>query len=272
VVTNLLSNAGKYTPPRGKIRITLTRVEDLAILSVADTGIGIDPELLPRIFDLFTQGERSLDRREGGLGVGLTLVRSLVELHGGTVEARSEGLGSGSEIIVRLPVAKDLTLPPETPAEVNVIRPEAAGAANTPPRILVVDDNQDGADTLVELGEAWGYELRAAYNGAAAIELARSYCPHVVLLDIGLPGLDGYEVARRLRSEIRLAGVKLVAFTGYGSNDDRERARKAGFDHHITKPVNSEELRSLLFALAPPAAEARIAGPDQNKAHEIEHA
>jgi len=252
VITNLLNNASKYTEPGGAIRVALELEPGEAVLRVSDTGIGISAGLLPRIFDLFTQGERSLDRSQGGLGVGLTLVRSLVELHHGTVEARSDGLGCGSEFIVRLPLQEGFALTPESRARACETLPEGAQPVALQPRVLVVDDNRDSADTLVELGEAWGYDLRAVYDGASAIEAACSYHPQVVLLDIGLPGMDGYAVAKALRQEVGLAGVRLVAFTGYGGGDDRERARKAGFDHHLTKPVDTQELRALLAVLLQP--------------------
>jgi len=252
VVTNILSNASKYTEPGGKIRITLQAEPDEAVLRVADTGIGIAPELLPRIFDLFTQGERSLDRSQGGLGIGLTLVRSLVTLHGGTVEARSEGPGRGSELTVRLPLLKDVTPPPpaKTLAPANETRRNTGPLAVSRPLVLVVDDNRDGADTLVELGTDWGYEMRAVYDGLSAVDAARELSPRIIVMDIGLPGIDGYEAARRIRGEPALAGVRLVAFTGYGSREDRQRTRDAGFDYHLIKPVDPEELERLLGDLS----------------------
>jgi CheY-like chemotaxis protein len=231
---------------------------------VIDNGMGISPELLPRIFELFTQGDRTLDRSQGGLGIGLMLVFSLVALHGGTVEAQSEGVGRGSEFVVRLPLLKNTLPSPEDAAPVEM--PAAAAAPALPrPRLLVVDDNHDSADTLADLGVDWGYAVRCAYDGLSAIELAREYRPQIILLDIGLPGLDGYEVARRLRAEPALNGVRLVAFTGYGSADDRERSQEAGFDHHLTKPVDPHELESLFFALLCPPGGSPPQPPEERR-------
>jgi len=205
---------------------------------VRDTGIGIAPELLPHIFDLFAQAEHSSDRDQGGLGIGLTLVKSLVEMHGGSVLARSEGSGHGSEFLIRLPLTRS-----EADPEPALVQTDHGSGAR---RILVVDDNVDAAQTLQDLLELWGHEVRVAYEGEAALEIAAGYLPEVLLLDIGLPGLDGYEVARRLRGEPRFRNTLLIALTGYGQADDRRRSRAAGFDAHLVKPVNPDELRVIV--------------------------
>ena len=203
--------------------------------------MGIAAELLPRVFDLFTQGARSLDRSQGGLGIGLTLVKSLVELHGGTVQASSAGPGQGSEFVVRLPAAACRVRRPA--------RPPAAGdgaTARRSLRVLVVDDNVDAAESLATLLRLEGHRVRTAYDGPAALRAAREECPEVVLLDIGLPGMDGYQVARSLRQEPGRENVMLVALTGYGQQEDRRRAQEVGFDKHLVKPVTLEVLRAIL--------------------------
>lgn len=250
IVTNILNNASKYTPTGGRITVTLEQEAEEAVLRVADTGVGIAPELLPRIFELFTQGERGLDRSQGGLGIGLALVNSLVTLHGGSVQAVSEGPGLGSEFVVRLPLASEQVSPRlEGGAPAKSGKPPVAGAAFVGGRVLVVDDNRDSADTLVELGELWGYEVRAEYDGPRALAAALEYRPDLVILDIGLPGMSGYDVARRLREEESLDGVRLIAFTGYGRSEDQERALEAGFDRHMAKPVDPRVLEKLLAEL-----------------------
>jgi PAS domain S-box-containing protein len=248
VVTNLLNNAAKYTEPGGQIWVTLDTDGGSARLRVQDTGIGIPPDLLGRVFDLFTQGERSLDRSQGGLGLGLTLVRSLVRLHGGTVEAFSDGPGCGSEFVVTLPLAA-AAAPASAPSVPPAIAIDTAALPTNgrgPRRLLVVDDNRDAAETLAELAQIWGFEVETAYDGLAALQRASEWEPALVFLDIGMPGLDGYEVARRLRQERRFENTTLVALTGYGQEGDRERSRAAGFDHHLVKPVDVGELERLL--------------------------
>ena len=239
IVTNLVGNAAKYTPSGGRIEVSVSRDGESAELRVRDDGIGIPLDLLPRVFDLFTQGERGLDRAEGGLGLGLTLVRRLVELHGGTIEAYSAGGDRGSEFIVRMPA-----VPPADGADREAIaRPlEASG----PVRILVVEDNVDAADSLAMLLGLLGHEVSVAYDGRRALEAAGRASFDVVLLDIGLPGMDGYEVARRLRAGGGASEAILVALTGYGRDEDRDLARQAGFDHHLVKPVEPESLQALL--------------------------
>ncbi|HSF41928.1 MAG TPA: response regulator, partial [Thermoanaerobaculia bacterium] len=214
-------------------------------------GAGMAPETLPRVFDLFMQAERSYDRAGGGLGIGLTLVRRLVELHGGSVEAHSEGLGKGSELVVRLPVSPQRN--PEPEPDGDTAGSTAAPGDTSPRRILVVDDNEDSAESLALLLRLRGHEVKVAYNGPEALDTAGSFYPEAVLLDIGLPGLDGYQVASRLRQRPRNAKALLVALTGYGQEDDQRLAREAGFDHHLTKPIDSQVIYELLARPRPAA-------------------
>jgi CheY-like chemotaxis protein len=209
-----------------------------AVLSVRDQGIGIDPGMLPRLFDPFTQADRSLDRSRGGLGLGLALVRGLVELHGGRVEAASEGPGRGAEFAVRLPLEAEPAALAHPPAEPQPARKHC--------RILVVEDNQDAAESLRLLLALIGHDVRVAHSGPEGVRVAHSWRPDVVLCDLGLPGLDGYGVARELRLDPTTARVRLLALTGYGSDEDRRRSRQAGFDHHLVKPADPEELKRLL--------------------------
>ena len=244
VVSNLLNNAAKYTEPGGRIELEAAREGDEAVVRIRDTGIGIAPELLPCVFDLFTQAERSLDRSQGGLGIGLTLVRRLVELHDGSVAASSAGVGRGSEFVVRLPsgpATVDRRAPQRLP---EGRRPRPAEA--TRKRVLVVDDNEDGARLLARLLRASGHQAELAHDGPTGLEAAISNPPDVVLLDIGLPGMDGFEVARRLREIEGPNRALLVALTGYGRDDDIRRSREAGFDHHMVKPVDPQALSDLL--------------------------
>ncbi len=241
VLANLLTNAAKYTPPGGSIRIEGRHENETVVLRVIDNGIGIAPEVLPRIFEMFSQGRSERQHAEGGLGIGLALVRGLLELHGGTIEARSAGVGRGSEFIVRVPVGDDgLTVD-------ALLAPGASLApASDVVKVLIADDNRDAADSLAILLRGDGHEIRKAYDGAAALETAQEFRPDVALLDIGMPGLDGYEVAQRIREEPWGQGVTLVALTGWGQAQDKERAMAAGFDHHVTKPVEPERLQALL--------------------------
>jgi PAS domain S-box-containing protein len=241
VFGNLLNNAAKYTEEGGQIWLTVERQPDEVLVHVRDTGIGISPEMLPRVFDLFTQADKSLDRAQGGLGIGLTLVQRLVELHGGKVEAHSEGLGQGSEFVVRLPLTPVRSSSSAAPAAGN-----GAKTSTTGRRVLIVEDNADAAETLGLLLETMGQQVRVVHDGTAAVEAARSFHPEIVLLDIGLPGMNGYEVARHLREQHDLQQPLLVALTGYGQEEDRARARDAGFDLHMVKPVEPELLKSLL--------------------------
>ncbi len=213
------------------------------VLSVRDTGIGIDLEQFPDIFDLFTQAARSLDRSQGGLGIGLALVQRLVEMHRGTVEVQSDGPGRGSEFTVRLPLPSSPEPEPPSAPTRSAERPAHAG------RVLVVDDNVDSAEILAKLLRMSGHDVRTAYTGPTALEAAVAHLPDVVLLDIGLPGLNGYEVARRLRQDPQLKDVRLVAMTGYGQESDLQLAREAGFDRHLVKPVDFLKVQELLTTL-----------------------
>jgi signal transduction histidine kinase/ActR/RegA family two-component response regulator len=245
IVDNLLTNAVKFTPAHGTIRVSVREEGTHAVLSVQDDGVGISGALLPKVFDLFTQGERRLDRREGGLGIGLTMVRTLAQLQGGSVQARSAGEGKGSEFVVRLPLERgpgDTGTPPDSLAD-------AAGPA-TRLRVLVVEDNEDARESLCAVLAADGHEVHAAAQGEQGIDVARSVRPEVVFVDIGLPGLDGYEVARRLRAMQGALGVKwrLIALTGYGQQDDIRRGEEAGFDAHLVKPVVHAALQAAMRA------------------------
>jgi len=244
VVSNLLNNAAKYTERGGRIRLTAERRGSEAVVTVTDTGIGIPPEMLSRIFEMFTQADRSIDRSQGGLGVGLTLARRLVELHGGTIEARSEGSGKGSEFVVRLPaIARTAREEPRPDRRSNVLD------FSSSLRILVVDDNEDSAAGLGMLLEMTGNEVRTAHDGIEALGAAERFRPDVVLLDIGLPKMDGYDVARTIRRHSWGARTVLIAVTGWGEASDRLRSREAGFDHHLVKPVDIGGLMQLLAGL-----------------------
>ena len=237
-IVNVLSNSMKYTDPDGEIRVT-TRLEGATVvIAIADTGVGMAPELVPRVFDLFVQGDRTLDRSQGGLGVGLAVVRRLIEMHEGTVSARSAGLGQGTTIELRLPV-----IGAERDREQALAPPAAVSR-----RVLVVDDNRDSADSLAMLLEMEGHDASTAYSAREALERAEALKPQIILLDIGLPEIDGYEVARRLRKLEALDRTYLIALTGYGQAEDRKRARNAGFDEHMIKPADLERLRSALAA------------------------
>jgi PAS domain S-box-containing protein len=244
VLSNLLNNAIKFTEDGGTISVAAERQAHEIILRVKDTGVGITPDLLPRIFDLFTQGDRSLDRSRDGLGIGLTLSRRLVELHGGTIEAHSEGLGKGSEFVIRLPALLQVSPPDDAPA------PAGAPPELRPLRVLVVDDSEDTAEMMTVLLEMDGHEIQVAHSGPAALETAAAFRPDVVLLDIGLPGLDGYQVAQRLREDPVLREMTLIAASGYGQEADLHRSREVGFDRHLVKPVDPRELRELLAEIA----------------------
>ncbi len=241
VVVNLLVNAAKYSDDRGLIWLTVELDGDQAVLRVRDIGDGIPPELLPRIFDMFTQAERSLDRYQGGLGIGLCLVQRIVELHGGTVEATSE-LGKGSEFVVRLPLLVAFT--PKAPD--SKVVPEAQSGC----RVLIVDDDEDTAESLSMLLLASGHEVRMAHDGPAALKAAVDYRPEVMMLDIGLPMMNGFEVAEKLRAQAAFQDTVLVAVTGYGQEKDRKRTKEAGFDYHLVKPAEFSEIQDILVAVA----------------------
>jgi signal transduction histidine kinase/DNA-binding response OmpR family regulator len=242
VVTNLLNNAAKYTDPGGTIALVAEQTDERAAIRVRDNGIGIAPELLARVFELFTQANRSLDRSQGGLGVGLTLVRRLIELHGGAVEAHSAGLGKGSEFVVRLPA-----LAPRSNHHTPSSTPTANGQSAHPfqrLRAVVVDDNVDAAETLADLLRMLGHDAQVAHDGPGGLAMARASKPDVILLDIGLPGMSGYEVARRLRADPGFTAL-LVAVSGYGREEDRHQSMEAGIEHHFVKPLDFRQLQRL---------------------------
>lgn len=244
IVANLLNNAAKYTPAGGRIALALAAVDDQVQLTVSDNGVGIAAALLPAIFELFTQAERSPDRAQGGLGLGLALVRSLVELQGGSVSAHSAGAGQGSRFVVRLPRVGELAAD-AAPAG------HGAGMPAAPARkVLVVDDNIDAAATMALLLETLGHEVLVSHGALHALQQAAAHAPAVLFLDIGLPEMDGYALARRLRALPQTAHSLLVAITGYGQPEDRACALKAGFDHHLVKPVNLDEVLALLATRA----------------------
>jgi len=246
VVGNLLQNAWKFTAPGGHVSLRLGREGGRAVLRVKDDGAGIDPELLGMLFRPFTQADRTLERSRGGLGLGLALVKGVVELHGGTVAAHSEGEGRGTELVVALP---------EIPQPARGVL-ERANGATAARRVLLVEDNADAAASLRDLLELRGHEVHVAADGPAGIEAARRLRPDLVLCDVGLPGMNGYEVARRLRGDPALDGVTLVALTGYASAEDAARAREAGFHHHLTKPTDLGAVSRLLEASGAPGAAA----------------
>lgn len=247
ILTNLLNNASKYTPQGGVIELELTQDATMVQIVVRDSGIGIDAALLPHVFDLFVQGERSPDRAQGGLGLGLALVKALVERHRGSVIAASAGHGAGSEFTIRLPLAQGVA-PAIAPCE------PAVAACARGMDILIVDDNADAADTLSLFLSTVGHQLRVAYEGRSALELATQSPPDILLVDIGLPDIDGYELARRVRALPQTAHATLVALTGYGQPADRERSVVAGFNHHLTKPVDAAALLRLLATVPKQAA------------------
>ncbi|HEX8108822.1 MAG TPA: ATP-binding protein, partial [Kofleriaceae bacterium] len=239
VVENLLDNAVDHTPDHGHIAISAALDGSDVRITVRDDGRGIPAALLPSVFELFVQGEQPLDRSDGRLGVGLTLARTLVELHGGTIEAHSDGPGLGATFAVRWPRASEAT---PTAEIVPLARPSPVARR----RVLIVDDNSDAAEMLAALLETLGYEIALATDGAVALDVARDFAPQIALLDIGLPIMDGYEVARRLRQLDACRDTLLVAISGYGQPGDRERSRQAGFAHHLVKPVELATLTSLL--------------------------
>jgi CheY-like chemotaxis protein len=249
VVSNLLSNAARYTDPGGHIALRAARDgAGWLRISVTDNGIGLEPDMLAAVFGLFVQGQRSIARSEGGLGIGLALVKNIVELHGGTVEAHSEGKGKGSAFIVRLPLASD-------GAGASLLAPAAphAGAlGGAPQRILVVDDNVDAALMLGRLFEAHGHVVEVFHDGLAALASAQRFLPDIAVLDIGLPGLDGYQLAVRLREQLGAHPCRLIALTGYGQDADRLRSSAAGFEQHLIKPIGAEQVARVATA-APPS-------------------
>lgn len=251
-LANLLNNAAKYTPNDGQIHLTATRENGSAVIHVRDNGIGMTEPTLSRVFDLFAQADHADGRCQGGLGIGLTLVRTFIGLHGGTVEASSKGCGYGSEFVIRLPVleACDSTT-------VSAMQPLDSATTNGR-RILVVDDNQDGAHSLAMVLQLQGNEVCTVYDGPEAVQVAAEFHPDVVLLDIGLPTLNGYETARRIRAHPEAGHALIIALTGWGQEEDRRRSREAGFDHHLVKPVDLHALERLLASEAVRAASPEI--------------
>ena len=245
VIANLVNNSAKYTPEGGQISVRVERDNRLAVIRVSDNGMGISAEMLPKVFDMFTQVNHDVDRSQGGLGIGLTLVKQLVEMHGGTVEARSQGAGKGSEFIVRLPIAEGAQLSHE-PVSPQEAKPKQV----SPRRILVADDNRDAAESLAMLLRLSKNEVRIAYDGLTALEIANVFHPDVVLLDLGMPGMSGYDVARRIRRTPDLNGVLLVAQTGWGQDGDRRLSSEAGFDAHLVKPVDFDAVQQLIATLS----------------------
>jgi CheY-like chemotaxis protein/two-component sensor histidine kinase len=239
VFLNLLNNAAKYSDRGGDIRLTAHQQGRDVVVSVVDNGIGIAVDQLQRIFDMFIQVDRSLEKSHGGLGIGLTLVKRLVELHGGFVEAKSDGPGMGSEFVVRLPVVADASLS-------QSLHPGDSSGAKTSLRILIVDDNRDGADSLSAMLRLMGNDTLTAYDGRQGIEAARKFRPDVILLDIGLPLVNGYEVCRRIREQPWCQDTVFIAVTGWGQEQDRRRSQEAGFDRHMIKPVDPAALMKLL--------------------------
>jgi CheY-like chemotaxis protein len=243
VFSNLLINAAKYTDPNGHIQLRAARDGGEVVVTIRDDGIGISREMMPRLFTMFSQAGPALERSEGGLGVGLSLVRGLVTLHGGRIEARSEGMHRGSEFVVRLPAGA----PSEKPSEA------AVDAGPTPAaglKVVVVDDNRDAAESCAMLLELSGHHVQTAYNGRRALEVVASFRPHAILLDIGLPDITGYELAKQIRATPGGHGAVLIAVTGWGQEADRRRAFDAGFNHHLTKPIEPEKVEWLLQSVA----------------------
>jgi len=240
VISNLLNNSAKYTEPGGRIRLTLRREGEEAVLLVRDTGVGIEPAMLDRIFELFAQVDQSPARSRGGLGVGLTLVKRLAEMHGGSACARSEGLNRGSEFEVRLPLLRE---------EARMLQPRKARAEPARRHLLLVEDNPDIGETLRDLLQMLGHRVELVADGLRGVQTALATHPDAALVDIGLPDIDGYEVARRLRATGEGSRILLIALTGYGRPEDRDRALESGFDAHLVKPVELDELNELLAEL-----------------------
>ena len=254
IVGNLLSNAAKFTERGGRIALTVERDGAHAVIRVHDNGIGISAAELPRIFTIFTQVDTSRERAQGGLGLGLTLVKTLVEMHEGSVEAHSRGLGEGAEFVVRLPILTERLVSPAEPAV-------STPAVSLEHRILVVDDNHDSADSLAMWLKLGGHEVHTAHDGMAAVELAATLEPDVIVLDIGLPLLNGYEAARRIRQLPASHETVLVALTGWGQEEDKRRSRDAGFDFHIVKPIEPAALDKILSSLSPRRRAAPLGEP-----------
>jgi CheY-like chemotaxis protein len=241
VLDNLLSNALKFTARNGQVIVSITCGTDgRAVLSIRDTGAGIEPEMLARLFEPFSQADRTLDRSAGGLGLGLAIVKGLAELHGGSVRAESPGLGAGAVFTVTLPAHPEL---PALASQPTVTKRDARRL-----RVLVVEDNKDAAESLQMLLETYGYQVEVAHTGPEGVRAAESHRPDVIICDIGLPGMDGYRVAEALRGNPLTAAVRLIALTGYGQEEDRRRAKEAGFDEHLTKPADPVALEAVIAA------------------------
>ena len=249
ILSNLLTNAAKYTDPNGQIRLAASVEGDHVEVRVVDSGVGIAPDFLPRIFELFAQADRSLDRSQGGLGIGLTLVRDLLERHGGSISVRSEGLGLGSEFVVRLPLSE---APREEPPVANLLAPPAGDRSV---RVMVVDDNVHAAQSLAVVLQLWGHDVLVAHDGPSALDAAPVYRPEVILLDIGLPGMDGYRVAEQIRAIPILSRATILAMTGYGGAADRGRSEAAGFARHLVKPLDLDALERYLAEFDGPLAD-----------------
>jgi PAS domain S-box-containing protein len=260
ILVNLLINTAKYTPRGGRIWLDVERLHDEVVIRVKDTGIGIEPDLLPTVFDLFSQGERWVGRSHEGGGIGLSLAKNLVELHGGTITAHSQGVDLGSEFVIKFPIAVKPQGERQQTAPLSRLE-----TSDVPPRrrILIVDDNVQAADSLGVLLSAFlGQDVRVAYRGDAALDVARSFRPQVVLLDLEMPGMDGYEVATRLRMQTEFSDLVIVALTGWGHEEHRQRSREIGFDVHMIKPVTAKDLRGMLLELAPMTEKRSLAKPE----------
>ncbi|MDB5937044.1 MAG: hybrid sensor histidine kinase/response regulator [Massilia sp.] len=250
IASNLIDNALKYTPPGGQIDISVAHDDehDEVMLSVTDTGVGIAPDLLPHVFDVFVQGSITIDRSQGGLGIGLALVRRLAELHGGSVSAHSEGAGNGSTFVIRLPRAA---------AGVSSEPRATTGIDSGKPTVLLIEDNEDGREMMATMLDVYGYSVQQAADGLQGVQMAHAVAPDVALVDIGLPGIDGYEVARRLRQDAATQNIKLIALTGYGLAEDQRRVLEAGFDMHLVKPVDINHLLEAIGSCTQAAAAAK---------------
>jgi CheY-like chemotaxis protein/anti-sigma regulatory factor (Ser/Thr protein kinase) len=244
VVANLLTNAAKYTEPEGTITVVARIEGGEVVLTVSDSGIGIEADMLPRVFDLFVQQQQTLERSRGGLGLGLAIVRSLVEMHDGSVSASSDGRGAGSQFTIRLPHATV-----EKPSAASPVEDSLPVSSGDGTRVLIVDDNEDGALMLSEMLSAFGFQTRVAHDGPTALAVAEDFTPDIALLDIGLPVMDGFELARRFTDSPRLHRTRLVAVTGYGQAQDREESALAGFEAHLVKPVDAGQLRAVLESM-----------------------
>ncbi|HZA94731.1 MAG TPA: ATP-binding protein, partial [Burkholderiaceae bacterium] len=256
VIANLLNNAAKYTPQQGRIEIAVERANDRARISIKDSGVGIPAEMLPLLFEMFAQIDRTLERAQGGLGIGLALVKSLVELHGGSVEAHSEGQGRGSQFVVNLPLTvADAQVSAEEPASILPSR----HSKNI--RVLVVDDNVDSADSLSQCLRMLGYQTLTAHDGLEAVRSTESYNPDVALLDIGLPHMSGHEAARQIRAQPQGARLLLIALSGWGQEEDRRKSKAAGFDHHFVKPVDIDALTNVLAEHELQSADSTLPSP-----------